>query len=109
MNKLVVAVTSVLLPTIACATDPIAIGHITSLSYRGGYCIFKITNGSTNSCAPCPADPGGMQVGHFCWIPETQTAQAALLLSAHAQGRRIAGRVVGITSNCTMYQMTLED
>jgi hypothetical protein len=26
-----------LLPAIATATDPIAIGHITDLSYRGGY------------------------------------------------------------------------
>lgn len=109
MNKIVLAVTSALLPAVAWATDPVAIGYVTDLSYRGGYYIFKITNGSTNSCAPCPGDPGAMAAGQNCWIAETQTAQLAMLLSAHAQRLRVSGRVVAISSNCSLYQMTVAD
>lgn len=108
-NRVALTIAVALLPAIASATDPIAIGNITDLSYRGGYYIFEITNGGTNSCAPCPADPGAMASGQNCWIAETQTAQLAMLLSAHAQGLRLSGRVVSIASNCSVYQMTVAD
>jgi hypothetical protein len=48
-----------------------------------------------------------MAAGQNCWIAETQAAQIAMLLSAHAQGLRIYGRVASIATNCTVYQMTV--
>jgi hypothetical protein len=71
MNTVVLIVAAALLPVIASATDPIAIGSITKLSYRGGF------------------------IG-------------AAVVSARA-GRPIVGRIVSITSNCSVYQMTAAD
>jgi hypothetical protein len=94
----------------AYATDPVAAGKVSSLSLRnnGGtaiYVTFQLTNGSTNSCSPCPGDPAGMASGGYCWISPSQTTQLAILLSAKMAGLTVSGRVNGITSDCTVYQL----
>lgn len=91
------------------ASDPLASGYVTTLTYRGGYYIFQITKNGVNSCQPCPGDPGQATGANYCWISETRTAQIAMLLMARAQGLEVRGRVNGITTDCTIYQMTIQD
>lgn len=91
------------------ATDPLASGYVTTLTYRGGYYIFQITKNGANSCQPCPGDPGLATGANYCWISETKTAQIAMLLMARAQGLEVRGRVTGITTDCAIYQMTIQD
>lgn len=92
----------------AQATDPVDFGTVSELTYRNGYYVFRLNNSSGNSCQPCPLDPA--TVGYNkCWIHESKTVQIALLLSAHAQGLRVTGRVNDIATDCTVYQMRVED
>lgn len=109
MFKKICWISLVLISGVASATDPIATGAISNLSYREGYYLFQIVNGSTNYCSSCPPDPGHMTMGGYCWIAETNKAQSALLLSAHAQQRMMSGRVYGLSADCAVYQMTIRD
>lgn len=106
----IMAVTcGLLVATTAHATDPVSAGTISALTYRGGYVMFQLKSGSTNHCAPCPADPAQFNSGAYCWIAQTQRTQLAILLSAKATGLTVSGRVTGISSDCTLYQMTVAD
>jgi hypothetical protein len=71
--------------------------------------MFSIVNAGTNYCALCPPDPGLMASGGNCWISDSQKTQVAMLLQAKALGLQIWGRVNGISTDCTMYQLQLSD
>src|SRR5947208_7184380 len=93
----------------AAATDAVAAGLVSGLTYREGYVMFQLKGGASNSCSPCPYDPGHFAGGTYCWIAQTQNVQIAMLLQAKAQGLMVSGRVNAIASDCTVYQMTVAD
>lgn len=97
------------LASVAFASDPVAAGSVAALTYRDGYVLFQLTSSGVNSCAPCPADPAGLGSGAYCWISTSLSAQIAMLLEAQAEGLAVGGRVNGISSDCTVYQMTVQN
>lgn len=109
-RTLVILTACVFMPLIAEATDPISAGYVSWLSSRNGYVMFKVVAADgTQHCAPCPADPGNMSAGGYCWIAETDRTKLGVLFMARAQSLQISGRVSDLATNCTMYQMTLRD
>jgi len=108
-TRCVLALAGLMVAYTANATDPVSLGTISGLTYRGGYVMFQLISGTTNSCAPCPGDPGAYAPGSFCWIPTSNAAQMSVLLVAKAEGLAVSGRVTGITTDCTVYQMTVAD
>lgn len=92
----------------ATASDNLSPSIISKLSYRGGYILFELNNNGTNSCAPCPTDPSGFG-SKKCWVSEDKKVQVSMILAAHAQGKKLEGRVNGLTTNCEIYQMTIID
>lgn len=112
MNRLVItsALLALALPHAASATDPINAGNLRALTLRQGYVMFKvISSDGTNQCAPCPYDPGNMGAGGYCWIAETDSPKLSVLLLARAQESMISGRVTDMATNCTVYQLTMND
>ena len=92
---------------VALASDPVAAGLLTNLTYRSNYLLFQLVANGSNSCANCPADPAGMGGGGYCWISTTQSSRIAMVLEAQAAGLLVGGRVNAMASDCTVYQMTL--
>ncbi|NQY33700.1 MAG: hypothetical protein HRT37_01770 [Alteromonadaceae bacterium] len=91
------------------ASELIEKGHIKEISYRAGYITLKIiADDGTNFCEACPADPGGRS-DNKCWIEETKEAQISMLLSAQARGKKVYGRVMNFSTNCNIYQMSIDD
>lgn len=98
---------AMILSSRALASDPIAAGSVTNLTYRDSYVLFQLESSGTNSCSKCPTDPAGLGAGGYCWISTSVSAQIAMLLQAYAEGLAVGGRVNGISSDCTVYQMTI--
>ncbi len=91
------------------ATEPVAYGKIKTLTYRGGWVMFTIVGAdNVNYCSSCPADPG-VQGTQKCWIEETKSAQLSMLLAAQARDKMVRGRVISLTQNCNVYEMTVQD
>jgi hypothetical protein len=102
-------VTLMWLPRPSSATDAVGPGLISDLTYREGYLMFQLVSGGVNACGPCPGDPGHFTGGGFCWIAQTQTVQIAAFLEAKALCLVLSGRVNGLTTDCTVYQMSVSD
>lgn len=96
-----------LVGSVALASDPIAAGDVTNLTYRSNYILFQVVNNGVNSCANCPADPAGLGNGGYCWVATTQTAEIAIILAAQSQNSLVSGRVNALATDCTVYQMTV--
>lgn len=93
----------------AFASEGFAVGQIRQLTYRGGYVSFKVVgDGEVNYCSACPTDPG-LQGSQKCWIPDAQKSELAVLLLAKAQSKGIVGRVYAFATDCTVYEMTMQD
>lgn len=93
----------------SAASDPISSGLIKNLSYRGDWVMLKIVDeNGLNHCKPCPTDPAAFGKG-ACWISKNSNAQLSMILSAQAQQKYMHGRVIDLTSNCEIYQMTIVD
>lgn len=91
------------------ASEAINIGKISEISYREGYVTLRIIgDDGTNYCEACPSDPGGRSTKK-CWIEESKTAQISMLLSAQARGKKVYGRVLDMTKDCKLYQMSIEN
>jgi len=100
---------SMMLANLAAATEALQAGTIKNLSYRGGYVTFNVIgDGGVNYCESCPTDPGS-RGNKACWIEEGKQVQISILLSAQARGKKIYGRVPEFVSNCSIYQMTVEN
>jgi hypothetical protein len=93
----------------ADGSDALSPGYVSNLSYRAGYVMFSIigSNG-TNACSACPTDPGSMSAQN-CWIAQSQTAELSILLLASAQGKMVSGRVNAFATDCTVYQLNVQN
>src|SRR5690242_16412933 len=98
-------------PTLA--TDAIGRGMVSSVTWRANYVMFAVVSSgpgpAANLCAPCPADPSNLASGGFCWISVTETTAIQMLLLARTNNKYINGRVVSLTTDCTMYQLQILD
>lgn len=93
----------------SAASEPISSGMIKNLSYRGDWVMLKIVDeNDLNHCEPCPTDLAAFGKG-ACWISKNNNAQLSMMLSAQAQQKDIHSRVIDLTSNCKIYQMTIVD
>lgn len=93
----------------AFGTDPINAGHLKNVTWRHGWITFYIIGADgTNYCEPCPVDSSATNYNR-CWISDTKSAQVSMLLLADAQDRLLSGRVIDITTDCTVYQMTVHE
>ena len=104
-------VSSLALTSVAYASDAVGPGTIKNLTFRGNYLMFQLIDGTgVNSCALCPGDPGSFASGGYCWMTTTNNAtQVSLLELAKAQGVSVSGRVTALSTDCTVYQMSLAD
>lgn len=91
----------------ACSSDAVAAGYVTNLAYLNNYVMFQIVSNGVNSCAPCPPDPGGLSGGSYCWVAASLSTEIAMMLTATTQKLEILGRVNGLTSDCTLYELTV--
>lgn len=109
MRYLTTLLTLLTVSQVTQASEAIPIGEISEVSYRGGWVTLKVIGeDGTNYCAPCPVDPGGRST-QKCWIEETKQAQISMLLSAQARDKRVYGRVSDFSTNCDIYQMSIEN
>ncbi|RZI84077.1 MAG: hypothetical protein EOP38_10380 [Rubrivivax sp.] len=67
-----------------------------------------IGSDGSNRCLACPVDPGA-QGAQKCWIADSQKTQVAMLLMAYAQDKKIFGRVPAFASDCTVYEISVQD
>ena len=95
-------------PLGAFATEQIDAGKLERFSYRNNYILFRVSDGTTNYCAPCGADPAAYASGAYCWVQTSNTSLVSLLLSVEAQGKSIVARVVSWT-DCRVYQLRIMD
>ncbi len=91
------------------ATNSISGGHVTNLTYKDAFFVFQVQANGTNSCAPCPIDPVGLYAGGYCWISATVKGEVSLLVTADVHHIMLSGRVESLSSDCTMYQMALQN
>ena len=93
----------------AKATNAIPGGYVTNLTYKDVYFVFQLQDNGSNSCAPCPRDPVGLYAGGYCWISATAKGEVALLVAAEVHHLIVSGRVESLSSDCTVYQMSLQN
>lgn len=109
MNRKIISILCLFLAVPVYASEGFDYGYIKNLSYRGDYVTFNVeTESGANLCAACPTDPG-LRGTKACWIHESETVQISILLSAHARGKKVAGRVAEFATSCGVYQMTVEN
>lgn len=93
----------------AIATNAISDGYVTNLTYKDAYFVFELQNKGSNSCAPCPRDPVGLHAGGYCWVSATIDGEVSLLEEAEVHHLKVSGRVESLSSDCAVYQMTLQN
>ena len=93
----------------ARATNAISAGYVTNLTYKDVYFVFQLQEKGSNSCAPCPRDPVGLYAGGYCWISATAKGEVAMLMAAEVHHLTVRGRVESLTTDCIMYQMSLQN
>ena len=92
----------------AMATNAISAGYVTNLTYKDAYFVFQLQNNGSNSCAPCPRDPVELHAGGYCWVSATMDGEVSLLEEAAVHHLMVSGRVESLSSDCAVYQMTLQ-
>lgn len=93
----------------ATASDAIPGGYVTNLTYKDAYFVFQVRDKGSNSCAPCPRDPVGLYSGGYCWVSATVKGEVSLLVEADVHHLMVSGRVESSSSDCTVYQMSLQN
>lgn len=97
-----------LFPMLSMASESLAMGTVSSLTSRSGWMTFRVMSNGVNLCEPCPVDPGARGYSR-CWVDQADKSRVALLLTAQATGKKIYGRVTSYSTNCEVYQLSIED